>query len=138
MTLFSRFLMAVLSRPSVTTTAIVMTPRTTAYSAIVWPASSLTSAWRPRMKSVKEIHLLRGSEERQTGDVVQKAASHSRLLHFRISASEPEEDHPFWCPDGHEPRFGIVRARGDDHRRQAGGGGRARSGQTGRDGAAGA
>src|SRR6185437_12928305 len=51
MTLLSRFLMAVLRRPSVTTTAIVMTPRTTAYSAIVWPASSLTSAWRPRMKS---------------------------------------------------------------------------------------
>src|ERR1700748_138435 len=43
MTLFSVFLMAVLSRPSVTTTAIVMTPRTTAYSAIVWPASSLIS-----------------------------------------------------------------------------------------------
>src|SRR5436190_6881356 len=40
MTLFSVFLMAVLSRPSVTTTAIVMTPRTTAYSAMVWPASS--------------------------------------------------------------------------------------------------
>ncbi len=28
------------SRPRVTTTAIVITPRTTAYSAIVWPASS--------------------------------------------------------------------------------------------------
>src|SRR5438067_2499422 len=35
MTLFSVFLIAVLRRPSVTTTAIVMTPRTTAYSAMV-------------------------------------------------------------------------------------------------------
>src|SRR6185312_7281567 len=44
MTLFSVFLIAVLRRPSVTTTAIVITPRTTAYSAMVWPASSRTSA----------------------------------------------------------------------------------------------
>src|SRR6476620_5477546 len=44
MTLFSVFLIAVLSRPRVTTTAIVITPRTTAYSAMVWPASSRTSA----------------------------------------------------------------------------------------------
>src|SRR6476661_5310518 len=44
MTLLSVFLIAVLSRPRVTTTAIVITPRTTAYSAMVWPASSRTSA----------------------------------------------------------------------------------------------
>src|SRR3954447_19281705 len=41
MTLFSRLEIAVESRPSVTTTAMVMTPRTTAYSAIVWPDSSV-------------------------------------------------------------------------------------------------
>src|SRR5581483_11949455 len=41
---FSMPEIAVLSRPSVTTTAMVMTPRTTAYSAIVWPVSSLKSA----------------------------------------------------------------------------------------------
>src|SRR6185437_579728 len=96
MTLFSRFLMAVLSRPSVTTTAMVMTPRTTAYSAIVWPASSLTSARRPRMKSVKEIHLLRRYGERRTGGrSCGKAASHSHLWRSRRIAREPEEDHPF-------------------------------------------
>src|SRR3954454_18369799 len=40
MTLFRTSLIFVDSSPSVTTTAIVITPRTTAYSAMVWPASS--------------------------------------------------------------------------------------------------
>src|SRR6478609_3439102 len=94
MTLFSRFLIAVLSRPSVTTTAIVMTPSTTAYSAIVWPASSLTSACRPRMKSVKLIHLLQGARGTASGGLVQ-AASLSRLEHLGRSAIRLDEDHPF-------------------------------------------
>src|SRR6266480_6649324 len=48
MTLFNVFEMAVLSRPNVTTTAIVMTPSTTAYSAIVCPDSQSTT---PRSSS---------------------------------------------------------------------------------------
>src|SRR5439155_2719720 len=43
-----------LRRPRVTTTAMVMTPRTTAYSAIVWPDSSLRSANRRLRYSIKE------------------------------------------------------------------------------------
>src|SRR5215467_2806820 len=49
MTLFSVFWIAVLRRPRVTTTAIVMTPSTTAYSAIVWPLSSWISVMNSRM-----------------------------------------------------------------------------------------
>src|SRR6185312_12124488 len=49
MTLFSVFWIAVLSRPRVTTTAIVMTPSTTAYSAIVWPLSSWISVMNSRI-----------------------------------------------------------------------------------------
>src|SRR5437588_7279944 len=45
----------VLRRPRVTTTAMVMTPRTTAYSAIVWPDSSLRSANRRLRYSIKEF-----------------------------------------------------------------------------------
>jgi len=48
MTLLSWLLIAVDSRPSVTTTAIVITASTTAYSAIVWPDSS-------RMRSSIEV-----------------------------------------------------------------------------------
>src|SRR5262245_56099012 len=54
-----------LRRPRVTTTAMVMTPRTTAYSAIVWPDSSLRSANRRLRYSIKEIHLLRHSQGRR-------------------------------------------------------------------------
>src|SRR5436305_9878734 len=45
----------VLRRPRVTTTAMVMTPSTTAYSAIVWPDSSLRSANRRLRYSIKEF-----------------------------------------------------------------------------------
>jgi hypothetical protein len=43
MTFVRVFLMPVLSSLSVTTTAMVITPKTTAYSAIVWPDSARRS-----------------------------------------------------------------------------------------------
>src|SRR5438105_10787579 len=55
MTFDSVLLIAVLSRPRVTTTAMVITPRTTAYSAIVWPDSSRISVCRSRMKSDTDV-----------------------------------------------------------------------------------
>ena len=45
-------------RVSAPTTATVMTPRTTAYSAIVWPSSSVSSPNRRFRYSIKGIHLL--------------------------------------------------------------------------------
>src|SRR6476620_9681870 len=44
-----------LRTPSVSTTAMVITPSTTAYSAIVWPDSSLRSANRRLRYSIKEF-----------------------------------------------------------------------------------
>jgi methylenetetrahydrofolate dehydrogenase (NADP+)/methenyltetrahydrofolate cyclohydrolase len=46
----------------VTTTAMVMTPSTTAYSAIVWPDSSLRSANRRLRYSIKEFTVLVGED----------------------------------------------------------------------------
>src|SRR5689334_17464247 len=93
MTLLSRFLMAVLRRPSVTTTAIVMTPRTTAYSAIVWPASSLTSAWRPRMKS-DMYSPPPGDRGRRQGQGHMPLPSHNSPL-AEIQQDPGWKDHPF-------------------------------------------
>src|SRR5919108_6270801 len=118
MTLVSCDLIAVLSRPRVTTTAIVITPSTTAYSAMVWPDSSRRSVWRSRMKSITKMILLRkrgdGRMERTDG----RFASHNSRAR-PISQGRPGKI----TLSVRAARFGMVRGRdGDHHRRQAGGG----------------